>query len=150
MKYRVVLVLLLLGALAVGVSAQPRGGMAGPMGAHGPMGAGGMFGGQAEEVELSGQLRLAAGELPVLVSGGTEYVLRIMPVLAAEFDARSGQQVTVAGYLSETRSRDLLTTTRSVMVRSIQIGGTTYVVPGVAGGPARMRTAPDVRGRGRR
>lgn len=145
MKYRVVLILVLFGALAVGVSAQPRGGMMGPMGATG-----GWAGAESEEVELTGQLRLAADELPVLVSGGTEYVLRIAPALAAEFQARNGQQVTVSGYLFETRSRDLITTTRSVMVQSIEIGGTKYVLPAQAGPASRMRQAPEAWGRGRR
>ena len=150
MKHRVILVLVLFGALVVGVSAQPRGGMMGPMGAHGGA-AGGWAADEAEEIELTGQLRLAADELPVLVSGGTEYVLRIAPVLAAEIEVRNGQQVTVSGSLFETRSRDLLSTTRSVMVRSIRIGSNTYVLPAAAGGHGRMmRGTPEAQGRGRR
>lgn len=82
-----------------------------------------------EEVELAGRLQLQSGELPVLVSGGQEYTLRIAPALSAELDVTSGQQASVTGYLGERQVPDLLGSERVVMVRSIEVGGTKYVMP---------------------
>ena len=123
MKRTTILVIALALVVVFSASAQRRGGMMGPAG-------------DVEEVELSGRLRLISNELPVLVSGADEYTLRISPVLSSEFTATDGQQVSVSGFLMERPSRDLLGTSRNVMVRTIEIGGSRYVMPqGRASGP---------------
>ena len=138
---RIVMTMLLVAVVTtVTVSAQARGGMMGPAAS-------------AEEVELTGRLRLVRDEFPVLVSGANEYVLRISPVLSSEFQVTNNQQVSVSGVMVEHQSRDLLGTTRTVMVRSIDVGGTRYVMPrggAMMGGDARGgrggrggRSAPD-------
>ncbi|TVR04593.1 MAG: hypothetical protein EA403_04675 [Spirochaetaceae bacterium] len=114
---RIMMVLVLVAVAAtVTVSAQARGGMMGPAAS-------------AEEVELTGRLRLVREQLPVLVSGTNEYVLRISPALSSEFQVTNNQQVSVSGFMVEHQSRDLLGTTRTVMVRSMEVGGTRYVMP---------------------
>ena len=116
MKRQIILVLLVAIAATATVSAQARGGMMGPAAS-------------AEEVELTGRLRLVRDQLPVLVSGADEYVLRISPALSSEFQVTNNQQVSVSGVMVEHQSRDLLGTTRTVMVRSMEVGGTRYVMP---------------------
>lgn len=118
MKRTAILGIVLLVVVAFGAAAQARGGAF--MGAPGTT---------PEEVELSGRLQLQSGQLPVLVSGGQEYTLRIAPTLSAELDVTSGQQASVSGYLVERQSMDLLGSERVVMVRSIEVGGTKYVMP---------------------
>ena len=118
MKRRIILVLLVAIVATATVSAQMRGGLMGRALSS------------AEEVELTGRLRLVRDQLPVLVSGTDEYVLRISPALSSEFQVTNDQQVRVSGFMVEHQSRDLLGTTRTVMVRSIDVGGTRYVMPG--------------------
>lgn len=137
MKRQIILVLLVAIAATATVSAQARGGMMGPAAS-------------AEEVELTGRLRLVRDQLPVLVSGANEYVLRISPALSSEFQVTNNQQVSVSGFMVEHQSRDLLGTTRAVMVRSMEVGGTRYVMPsrgpmmgGEAWGGRGGRSAPD-------
>ena len=118
MKRTAVLGIVLLVVVSFSAAAQARGGAF--MGTPGAT---------PEEVELSGRLQLQSGELPVLVSDGQEYTLRIAPALSAELDVTSGQQASVSGFLVERQSLDLMGSERVVMVRSIEVGGTKYVMP---------------------
>lgn len=83
---------------------------------------------EAEEVELTGRLILAADEVPKLSAGGTEYLLRIAPALVADAEVRNNATVTVEGRLVEIARRDLLGVDRHVIVTAIEIGGTRYVL----------------------
>lgn len=104
---------------------------------------------EAQEVELTGRLRLERDQLPVLVAADREYTLRIAPALGAELDVATGQEVAVAGYLMERASRDLLGTTAFVMVRAIEVNGTRYVMPviGHMRGDVPRTSGPAPRGR---
>lgn len=139
MRRTTLFVMVLMLAVVFSASAQMRGGAVGPRG-----------GGSFEEVELAGRLRLAANELPVLISGGQEYTLRIPPALSAEFSVSNGQQATVSGYLIERASFDLLGTQRVVMVRAIEVGGTRYVMPVGTAGRQMMGDRGSPRSRGGR
>ncbi|TVQ37520.1 MAG: hypothetical protein EA384_11675 [Spirochaetaceae bacterium] len=137
MKRTALFGLVLLAVVTLAAGAQARGGMTGPRSAA-----------QIDEVELTGRLVLAENELPVLVSGGVEYTLRIPPALSTELQVSSGQQAAISGYLVERASFDLLTTQRQVMVRSMEVGGTRYVLPADArGGRHMMGDRRDWRGR---
>ena len=121
MRNRMILVPALLFAGVMIAAATPRGGMMGAMGPRGAV--------AAEEVELTGRLRLAADQLPMLIVDGDEYTLHIPPFLATEMEVRDGQLMTVTGLVAESVSRDLLSRTSRVMVRAVQIDGTDYVAP---------------------
>ncbi len=146
MKRRMVLIVGLMAAVALVASAQMHGGAAGSFGGPNVT--------EPEEVELTGRLQLERDQLPALESAGREYTLRIAPALSAELDVVNGQEVTVSGYLVERASRDLLGTTTIVMVRTIEVDGTRYVMPthGHMGMGARQPSAasPRDRMRGRR
>ncbi|TVR51170.1 MAG: hypothetical protein EA426_20230 [Spirochaetaceae bacterium] len=139
MKRTALMVVVLIVAAAVSATAQMqmRGGMVGRSAAPG------------EDVELTGRLRLVKDELPVLIVGATEYTLRIAPALSAEFTVSNNQQVSLSGYLVERTSRDLLGTSRTVMVQSITIGASTYVMPQTAAGMMRGREAAPAQQPGR-
>ncbi len=127
MKHRILMVLVLISTVAFAASAQMRGGM---MQMHGGAGAG--FPGETDEVtqvELTGQLRLEANRLPVLVADGEEYTLQMPHALSAELEVSDGQTVQVSGYRFERPSRDLLGPVTTVMVLSIEVDGTRYIMP---------------------
>jgi hypothetical protein len=131
MKHRTIMVLALISVVAFTASAQMRGGM---MHMHGDTGRGPAWGTEeAAEVDLSGTLRLAVNQLPVLVADGEELTLQIPPVLAAEIQVRDGQAVQVSGYRFQRPSRDLLGPVSVVMVHAIEVDGTRYVMPAMMG-----------------
>ena len=136
MKRTALFVIVMLVAVVFAATAQARSGFVGPR-----------SGVEFDEVELRGLLRLAENELPIMVSAGVEYTLRIPPALSSELQVSGGQQVNVAGYLVERASFDLLSTQRLVMVRSIEIDGTKYVLPADGFGGRRGRTPHAAPGR---
>lgn len=100
---------------------------------------------EAEEVELTGRLRLVEDEAPVLVASGTEYVLHIAPAMATEIEVSNNQQVTVEGFAIERPSMDLLGTDTIVHVRVMEVGNDRYILPFDPAGP-RMAGAAGPRG----
>lgn len=81
-----------------------------------------------EEVELSGVLRLAEGERPVLVVGSREYVLALHPALTQDLDVSSGERVSLEGVMIERDSFDLISTITVVRVHAIEADGTRHVL----------------------
>ncbi|MFP4212160.1 MAG: hypothetical protein ACOCU4_09540 [Alkalispirochaeta sp.] len=96
-----------------------------------------------EETELTGQLKLAENEVPVLVVGADQYQLMIPPVLAAEIDVENHERIAVTGYATEFADPDLLGSTKVMHVRAIEADGVKVVLPeGAAGfgrGPGMVR-----------
>ena len=92
------------------------------------------------ETQLTGRLTLAESQAPSLQADGEDYILRVAPTLAAELDLRSGQTITVDGYVHERGRWDLTGVDRVVMVTAIESEGVRVVMPetGFAGG--RMGT----------
>lgn len=146
MKRRIVLAVGFMMVVALVAGAQMRGGAVGSFAAPGFS--------EAEEVELTGRLKLERDQLPALVAAGREYTLRIAAALSAELEVADGQEVTVSGYLMERASRDLLGTTTIVMVRAVEAGGTRYVMPAMGhmrmGAPQPSPASPRGRTPGRR
>lgn len=127
---------LLIGMMVIGIALVSAQGFAGQRQTGGGIGGPG-FGTatDTEEIELTGRLRLADGEFPVLIAEGTEYTLHIAPALAAEIEVSNNQQVTVEGYAVENPSFDLLGSDAIVRVRTIEIGNDRYILPTNTHGP---------------
>lgn len=103
-----------------------------------PMNRGGSFGGPrgmmgsadaGEEIEVSGTLQLAAGQVPKLAAGGTTYELMLPPALTGQVTVQNNQRITVKGWAVSQPSFDLLTTTNRLMVRELQVGTNRYILP---------------------
>ena len=99
------------------------------VGAHGFTGmrlsAGGAT--EAEEVRLTGRIRLVEDEFPVLVVDGEEYTLRISPSLVGEIEVTNNREVSVEGFAIERSSYDLLGSDTIVHVRVFQVGDERYI-----------------------
>lgn len=143
-----VVLMMVVGAVAM---AQPFGQATGP-------GAGmrGAWVESSEEVSLTGRLVLAADEFPRLVSGGSEYQLRIAPWLSDEVDLTNNETISVEGYATTVASFDLLSDETVVHVSAIEADGTRVVMPdrgmmmgradGAFGGPMGGRPMQGGRG----
>jgi len=133
---------LLIGMMVIGaalVSAQGFGSQGARGGAPGAQGFGRGIGpvatADADEVELTGRLRLAEDEAPILVASGTEYILHIAPAIAAEIEVSNNQQVTVEGVAVERPSMDLLGSDTIVHVQVMEVGNDRYILPAQPAGP---------------
>ena len=81
----------------------------------------------AEEVRLTGRIRLTEDEPPVLVADGEEYTLRIARSLVGEIEVTDNREVTVEGVAFERPSYDLLGSDTIVHVRVFQVGDDRYI-----------------------
>ena len=103
----------------------------------------------AEEIELTGRIRLAEEQAPVLVVDGREYTLRIPPSIVREIEVTNNREVTIEGFAVERASFDLLGNETVVHVRVFQIDDDRYIAtgpPGRCNGSRRDRAPGAERG----